>query len=266
MKREITGTREWAAHNVNCCSGCAHGCLYCYARAMAVRFNRCRPEDWTTETLRQAAIDKTYSKMDGTVMFPTTHDITPMNVEGYLIVLEKLLQAGNKVLIVSKPHPEIIERICKIWRLWTERILFRFTIGADSESVLSFWEPGAPTLAERLEALRTARAYEFDTSVSMEPLLTPERVAVFVAVVEPFVNHSIWIGKANMLRYRSAWARKHVDCGMLEAEIRRIEAGQTDAKVREIYEALKDNPKIRWKESYKKVIGLALPDKAGLDV
>ena len=266
MKQIISGTREWAAHNVNCCSGCSHGCLYCYARTMAVRFGKIRPEDWTDERLRSAALDKRYGKMDGTVMFPTTHDITPTNVEGCLFVLDKLLVAGNRVLIVSKPHPEIIVHICRRYVLRREQILFRFTIGADSNTVLSFWEPGAPSLEERLDALRAARAGGFDTSVSMEPLLTPERVAVLVALVEPWVSHSIWIGKANLLRYRSAWARKHVDCDLLEAEIKRIEAGQTDEKVREIYELLKDNPKIRWKKSYKKVIGLEMPAEAGLDV
>lgn len=48
--------------------------------------------------------------------------------------------------------------------------------------------------------------------------------------------------------------------------IAKIEAGQTDAVVRGIYEMLKNEPKVRWKESYKAVLGLELAAVAGLDV
>jgi hypothetical protein len=47
--------------------------------------------------------------------------------------------------------------------------------------------------------------------------------------------------------------------------VRQIEDGQADDKVRAIYAALKDEPKVRWKDSYKQVLGLALADEAGLD-
>ena len=30
--RPATGTREWAASNVNIQDGCEHDCLYCYAK------------------------------------------------------------------------------------------------------------------------------------------------------------------------------------------------------------------------------------------
>ena len=42
-----------------------------------------------------------------------------------------------------------------------------------------------------------------------------------------------------------------------------LEAGQTDACIREVYSALKDEPKIRWKESYKSILGLKLQTEAG---
>ncbi len=29
-KTQITGTKEWAANNVNCILGCPHNCRYCY--------------------------------------------------------------------------------------------------------------------------------------------------------------------------------------------------------------------------------------------
>ena len=41
--------------------------------------------------------------------------------------------------------------------------------------------------------------------------------------------------------------------------------GQTDDSVKELYLKLKDNSKVRWKESIKKVVGLPLATTAGLD-
>ncbi len=249
----VSGTREWASHSVNCCTGCSHGCVYCYARARAVRFKRMRPEDWTGQRLRADAVRKRYGKMDGTVMFPTTHDITPEILPGCLEVLDKLLTAGNRILIVSKPHVDCISAICGRFGLLSEQILFRFTIGAVSERILSFWEPGAPTLSERLAALKLARDAGYATSVSCEPLLESGRVAELVDMVRPWVSQSIWIGKANHLRTRTAW-KLPPD----HPEIVRIEAGQTDERIREIYDLLKAEPLVRWKESFKKPLGLEL--------
>ena len=50
ITRRKTGTREWSEHSVNCRQGCTNGCLYCYARAQALRFGRITSGDaWTQE-------------------------------------------------------------------------------------------------------------------------------------------------------------------------------------------------------------------------
>lgn len=43
--KRISGTKEWAAHNLNIVQGCGHRCRYCYARAMAHRFGRIKSFD-----------------------------------------------------------------------------------------------------------------------------------------------------------------------------------------------------------------------------
>jgi DNA repair photolyase len=246
-----TGTREWSQSSENCCLGCSHGCLYCYARADALRWKRiASPAEWTRE--RNLPLPKHFKRRPGVVMFPTTHDITPANLDHCLAMLEGLLKAGNRVLVVSKPHASCVAEICRRFGgMWKEiggcmeRLEFRFTIGAWSNSTLAYWEPGAPDFSERWGALRMAFDLGQHTSVSMEPLLT----------------ETIWIGKANHLRLRSAWMftpeMPDERLRALHAEIERIEAGQTEEAVRRVYEALKDNPKVRWKDSYRRVLGLA---------
>lgn len=260
--KKITGTREWATKSVNCCLGCQHGCLYCYARQTALRWKWITSaEDWITERIRYSEVTKRRGLLSGTVMFPTTHDITPGNVGACGAVLDKLLDAGNRVLIVSKPHPEIIAGLCDRYRLRREQILFRFSIGAVHDDVRKFWEPGAPPIWERIVSLAYAHAQGFATSVSAEPLLEPDRAAELVAMVAPYVTDSIWIGKCNGLRQRTAWAlagQEPMLCG--------LEAWQSDDRVREVYAKLADHPVIRWKDSYKKVVGLQMPTTAGLDI
>ncbi len=46
MKKQIFGTKEWAASNVNIQSGCPNDCRYCYAKSMAIRHKRKTRENW----------------------------------------------------------------------------------------------------------------------------------------------------------------------------------------------------------------------------
>jgi len=134
----ILGTKEWAVKTVNCSQGCEHDCRYCYARYNAVhRFGTVASvNDWPNMQIRQKAVDRRYGKYPGVVMFPSTHDITPSILSECLTVLRKLLEAGNQVLIVSKPHLECIRAICRDFEQYKSQIQFRFTIGSRIDAIL----------------------------------------------------------------------------------------------------------------------------------
>jgi DNA repair photolyase len=260
-KIKVSGTKEWAKYNVNCSQGCSHNCRYCYARANALRFKQIKNSDeWKTEKIRQNDVDKPRYKMNGTIMFPTTHDITPYNVDACLIVLKKLLIAGNNVLIVSKPHIDCIEKLCTELKYWRDQILFRFTIGAMNDDILLYWEPNAPCYDERKTSLEHAYMKGFATSVSIEPMLDAENIYALWSDLVPWVTDSIWIGKMNKVRNRVI-----IEDSSDEKMVSLIEEGQTDNKIKEIYEKLKDALRVKWKESIKEVVGLDLATETGLD-
>ena len=268
MSKVISGTKEWSVSSVNCVNGCSHNCRYCYARYNAVeRFVRITAECWPKMEVRQHDVRKPRKKCDGRVMFPTTHDITPEVLPACLAVIEKLLAAGNEVLVVSKPHLQCVQAICDLasggmgglFDDYRDQLKLRFTVGAADDAILSYWEPGAPAFAERFASLQHAYAAGFTTSVSMEPLLDSTNVVETVGTLAPYVTGTIWIGMMNRIDSR-------VIEGTDPVEIARIKAGQTPERVAEIYEALKDHPKIRWKESCKNLLGLKLAMEAGLDV
>jgi DNA repair photolyase len=261
LKSRSYGTREWAVKTVNCCTGCSHDCVYCYAKGMAVRFKRMSPSDWGRERIRESDVFKRHRKYPGRVMFPSSHDITDGNWSACQIVMNNLLQAGNEVLVVSKPHMSCIGATCFLFPSYRDCLIFRFSIGSCDDRVLSFWEPNAPSYEERKAALEHAHRKGFQTSVSIEPMLDTSTIDELIADLSPYVTDSIWLGKMNHL----GRIANTLDEEQLPA-LRQIEAGQTDEIIRTIYARHRDNSKLRWKDSIKKVVGLASNAEPGMDI
>ena len=258
----ISGTREWAVAEINCSVGCPHDCRYCYARVAALNKGLIDSvSDWPRSRVLDAEVQRDRPRYPGQVMFPAAHDIVEDNLEAALQVVSRLLEAGNRVLIVSKPSRFCIEQLCARFSRQRHQILFRFTITARKETILQYWEPGAPAYQERLDSLRLAFDKGFQTSVSIEPMLDLEDLEGLIDELEPFVNHSIWVGKMNRID-----ERVQIDSSEGAAEVERIRSEQADQNILELYEALKTRPLLRWKESIKLVVGLPLAAESGLDI
>jgi len=265
MKKEknVFGTYEWAAKTVNVINGCSHNCKYCYAKAMAVRFKRKTIDNWQIEEVNLKQLKMKRRKTDGHVMFPSTHDITPANIQYSIELLKNLLDAGNKVLIVTKPHFEVIKEICEKFQSNKESILFRFTIGSTDLETLRFWEPEAPDYNERKSCLEYAFNQGFSTSVSCEPILD---IKTYTLVNEllPFVTDAIWIGKPNRLLSRLKFNGENDELTIFMAK--KLIALQSDEYIKSLYEMFKDCKKVKWKESIKKIVDIEIPTTKGLDI
>lgn len=261
--KPATGVQEWATGSLNFQLGCNRGCRYCYAQAMSVRMKRSTPESWLTPVIDKAKVHKRRRKIEGRTMFPTSHDVSRENLADSITVLHSLLDAGTNVLIVSKPELYCIRRLCEEFADRKSQILFRFTIGSTDNSVLKFWEPGATPFEERLDALRHAFEQGFETSVSVEPMLDLA-VGKVIAATKPFVTDAIWLGRANRLMPTLG-----LNCPgneEIKAAGRRLLAEQTDDWLRELYARYKDDPKVKFKDSIKRAVGLELQTVAGMDV
>jgi hypothetical protein len=128
--------------------------------------------------------------------------------------------------------------------------MFRFTIGTTDDAVRQFWEPGAPEINERLECLIYAHEHGWQTSVSAEPLLGGYQTGVdVVAAVEPYVTDTIWLGRMNACRQR-------VDCRDRDVLVRvqQIEHSQRDSEMLRLHDTLRDNPRVRFKDSISKLV------------
>lgn len=226
MSVRTLGTKEWAESNVNCYFGCSNNCVYCYAKKIAEHYYRVFPsekrekmrredpekyekimkrvgaiyiEDWADMEPNMKAINKGYAKRKGVIMFPTSHDITLDSYIWCFVVLHKLLEAGNKVLITTKPHPEVIKELIFDFSVYKHLIEFRFTITSRDDKILREFEPNAPNFSDRIMCLSTAWDLGFNTSVSIEPFLDKDPIPL-VKHVYRYTSGTIWVGKLNYMK------------------------------------------------------------------
>tara|TARA_Y100000310_G_scaffold342463_1_gene445854 strand:+ start:5833 stop:6612 length:780 start_codon:yes stop_codon:yes gene_type:complete len=250
MSKRVFGTREWASHNRNCQKGCEHGCWYCYAAASH------RGQDFSVPSSQQEP-PTTIKKVKGHIMFPTRHDIT---AENYLLAtrwikhLVQCLDEESHILLVTKPAWAPFSRMLEMLEPHKDRILLRLTIGSMDSKTLNLFEPAASSFGERLECLVWAHMNGWRTSVSCEPcLMHPEGVPLFVAALSPFVTDGLWIGKMN---YAEDRLTKNSAPKNVRAAADMILTNWTEERIRRLYEQVRDNPRVRWKESLKEVLGL----------
>lgn len=244
------GVGEWAGYRCNIGTGCAHGCLYCYAENFATRFHRVDgSEGWREEVARDVTTAGCKKYLEP-IMFATTHDVTATYLHPYRCHLYNILSAGNRVVIVSKPHEESIRAICAEFSSFRDNVTFRFSIGSLDNEAMRIWEPGAPELTERLKCLRIAFEHGFKTSISVEPILGNRQDAErLYHVVEPFVTEDIWFGKM-----RNAGQHKRNSDPEVVRRAADLIAAQSDIEIMRLVETMNGWPKVRWKDSVQEVI------------
>jgi DNA repair photolyase len=191
-----------------------------------------------------------FPKFHGRVMFPSSHDIVDIpEIEiACFSVLAKLLERGNEVLVTTKPRKSIVKKIGYLFQNYKDQLQFRFTITSRNDDLLKFWEPNAPCFEERMACLESAFLNGFKTSVSIEPFLDHDP-QILAKMVAPYSTESVWIGKMNYI------PRNCLPESTLRYyhEIRK----NTERKhLQKIYNDLKDQPKIRFKDSIRSALSL----------
>jgi DNA repair photolyase len=236
-----TGTYEWADATFNSQKGCVNNCEYGYCKLrMAPLFKlmpaegwdhpEYRSHEWILKHMRAKKIQQAH-----VIMYPSMHDFTIDNIALGLWTLKALRdETKAKLLLVSKPHPFCIQQIFNL-NLPRDRVEFRFTIGCWTNAVWNKWEPLTPTIEDRKKCIDLCQNAGYKVSISMEPLLEtdPKIIGEMIAYFNVHNLESIWIGAMNYVA----------------AEI----APQLDYA--RIYTLFKNEPKVRWKESFRKHLG-----------
>jgi DNA repair photolyase len=256
MNNTSKGTKEWSTESANFISGCKNDCKYCFSKSTAI-YNKSKTQDnWKEEIVKPNKLYKGWRlRKVGRIMVPSLHDITPQHLPEAIQFLQNILMPGNQVLIVSKPHLECIKAICDKFIIHKDKILFRFTIGSSDNATLKFWEPGAPSFEERVASVKYAFEKEFNTSISCEPMLD-NNIGDVIDILRPYVTHSIWLGKMNMMKWRLEMNTEITE--ELKQKANQLYAWQSDDEIKALYEIYKNDSLIRWKGEIKTIVGLPI--------
>jgi len=170
-----------------------------------------------------------------------------------MIVLRKLLDAGNQVLITSKPHFNCITLICETFKEFRRQITFRFTIGSVVDEALQFWEPHATNISERISCLQYAFEAGYVTSVSCEPFLDAWPQHVYEATV-PWLTDSFWLGLMNKKEQRVDLA--DVPAELIASFVMPLKKAQSPAMLKEYHRIFAGKPYVKFKKEFRDMIGI----------
>lgn len=241
-----TGTYQWCDKSYNIIAkegNCRNDCRYCYMKRIKSRFFNTDVEDLTMEVM-PSRVDKKWraTTPPKVIMFPSAHDIFPEFVDDFVSACINICKANHKVLIVTKPMRAVVLRLIEKLAPYRAQLIFRLTISTSDPAILAYWEPNAPTFAERRECLALLHQANFETSVSMEPYLSDPRDVV--ANVDADTTETIWIGEMSGI--------SQVDA--TPAEIERVKTLYAREYVEQLVRDLRPNPKVFWKTSVIKLL------------
>lgn len=243
--------KQWSSYSYNIGVSkklCRNDCVYCYMKPMYARFKR---EMDDIEDLFPADADRVKkgwrkiktSEESKVYMFPSSHDIFPESVEDYIIVAKKIIDAGHRVICVSKPRIDVITRICSEMEKYKFGFKFRFSISTNNEELMKVWESNAPSFAERFECLKYAFKNSYQTGVSLEPYI--DDPSTIIAQITPFITDKIWIGP--MTNYDKLYI--HVDYKYIH-DLDELYSKENTIK---LVQKFRTHPKIFWKTGIMKI-------------
>jgi len=243
--------------------GCYNFCRYCnIMKTQCRRLNRRNEELWFLMSLNKKNYNKKINKRDERSILFTAHDIFWFNKAICFKFIKNMLDRNNSILFFSKPRWNIIKKFCEKFSLYKNLIQFRFTITTENNDLIKFWEINSSPFEERFKCLKFVYENGWKTSVIIEPFLdSPEELIKLVNKIDPYINGTIWIGHMNNITsFKNLKKNKATDREIREYE--KIRNNYKKENLIKIVNNLKDNPKIRYKESFlnKSYLDLLIPN------
>ncbi len=179
--RSLLNRSRIGAYSFNAYTGCAHGCVYCYARYMQRFHPHAEPWGRFVDVKVNAAevLSRQVRRLEpGPVFTCSACDGWQPLERRYRLTrrcCELLLEAGFRLHVLTKS--ELALRDLDLFTGADVRL--SVTLTTPEESTARLWEPRASTVAGRVRVLREAREAGLETGVMLGPLLpglgdTPE--------------------------------------------------------------------------------------------
>jgi len=192
-------------YSINPYLGCVHGCIYCYARFMT-RFSK-QPVVWGQFCDAKVNAADVLSKQlvnakKGLVSLSTVTDPYQTPERKYQLtrkILIALLAAGFPVSILTKSDL-VLRDIDVLQQFGRETCDVGFSIATCDEVIRRQFEPRAPSIQKRMDALKILHASGIRTWVFIAPILpcfTPDGLSCMLDSIKNSVD-SILVDRLNI--------------------------------------------------------------------
>jgi DNA repair photolyase len=191
-------------YSLNCYTGCAHRCVYCYARFMQ-RFHP-HEEPWGSFIdVKANAVEALKRQLrrarPGSVFVSSACDgWQPIEAERRLTrrCCELLLERGFRLSLLTKS--ELILRDFDVFRKGSVRV--GITLTTLDDRLRESWEPGAAGVERRCRVIEEARRAGLETSVMFGPLLpflsdSQEDIDALLKLAAELGVDAIWVDALN---------------------------------------------------------------------
>jgi len=192
--------KEYATLAVNLYKGCTHGCRYCFAPKIPwisseEYYTDASPKDDAIEKLKKDVrklgedTPEILLSFQGDVYQPAEMDLQ-LTRQAIQVFIENslpftILTKGGTRAVRDFDLLEHYDRC----RLGTTLVFW-------NQSDADHWEPNAPSIYDRVKAMKLAHEKGIRTWVSLEPVIDPAQALEIIQTLHPIVDH--WkVGKIN---------------------------------------------------------------------
>ena len=194
--------REYAPLAANLYTGCPHGCLYCFGPST---LKKKKAVFHSSYAAKARAIERLSKDASNLRRLGDTREILLSFVTDPYLPEEMewgITRAAIEVLIANSLHFTILTkggtRAVRDFDLLANYPKARFgtTIVFSNPESARHYEPGAPDIYDRIQAIKEANKLGIRTWVSLEPVIFPDQALNLIRELHPEVDH--WkIGKLN---------------------------------------------------------------------
>jgi DNA repair photolyase len=163
-------------YSVNPYIGCLHGCVYCYAKFLG--FNKERADEWGNfcDVKINAPIRfrrEIVRARPGNISISTATDAYQAIEKKYGLtrqILESLIHLPFSVSILTKSDL-VLRDVDILQKFPRDRCSVGFSLTASDDRLSRCFEPGAPPVSKRVEALKILHEYGLRTWAFLAPVL-----------------------------------------------------------------------------------------------
>lgn len=193
-------------YSLNPYGGCAFKCSYCYVPSFPS--SRHQPEEWGNwlEIKKNAPelIRKERTKVFGSKIFFSSatdpYQYAELNYRLSRACLKELLRyQPAHVTMHTRSH--LILQDIDLLKAFGDRLSVGVSITTDREDIRQQFEPGAPSIARRLDLLRTLSEASIRVYASLAPLL-PLNPDKLLEEILPYVD-KVWIDEMRYLEFNN---------------------------------------------------------------